>query len=288
MHAADAAVRTAMQSADALLRRWHSEPDGEPFATSTSVLIPARRDGAAVMLKIATVAEEARGNAVMAFWNGRGSARVLEHEAAAVLLERATGARSLEALSEAGDATDDEASRILCRVGSRLHRIPGMPPGGRAAPTELTTWFRDLFVHASDVGGFYARASAIAQDLLANQRDIVVLHGDLHHGNVLDFGVEMHPELDGWAAIDPKCLIGDRAFDFTNVLCNPSADVALRPGRLARQLEVIAHAVALDLVRLTRWTIAWCGLSAAWSARDGDASSHTLGVGLEAERLLGD
>lgn len=33
---------------------------------------------------------------------------------------------------------------------------------------------------------------------------MVTLHGDLHHGNVLDFGAS------GWLAIDPKGLKGER------------------------------------------------------------------------------
>lgn len=271
-----------MASVPALLSRWEAVPDGEPFATATSILVPARRDGAAVMLKVATIAEEARGNALMIWWNGRGSARVLEHEGDAVLLERATGPRSLAKYAESGGEADDEASRILCRVGRKLHEVTDPSPHGL---TGLTEWFRELFAHAANVGGFHARAAAIARDLLADQREIVVLHGDLHHGNVLDFGTTTHPENDGWAAIDPKFLIGDRAFDFTNILCNPRAEVAMRPGRLARQIEVVADAAALDRGRLTRWTIAWCGLSSAWSARDGDVS-HAIDIGRAAEYLL--
>jgi streptomycin 6-kinase len=40
--------------------------------------------------------------------------------------------------------------------------------------------------------------------LLTTQREKVVLHGDMHHGNVLNFGSR------GWLAIDPKGLIGER------------------------------------------------------------------------------
>jgi streptomycin 6-kinase len=273
-----------MASVAALLNRWEAVPDGEPFTTATSILVPARRDGEAVMLKVATAAEEAQGNRLMTWWNGRGSARVLEHDGDAVLLERATGSRSLVQHAESGGAADDAATRILCRVGRTLHEITDPPPHGL---TELTEWFRELFVHADTVGGFHARAAAIARDLLADQRDIVVLHGDLHHGNVLDFGTTTHPDNDGWAAIDPKFLIGDRAFDFTNILCNPSAEIAMRPGRLTRQIDVVADASALDRTRLTRWTIAWCGLSSAWSARDGDVS-HAVDIGRAAEHLLGE
>ncbi len=286
-------------SVDLLLERWHLEPDGAAFATATSVLAPARRDGAPVMVKIATHVEESRGNAVMLWWNGHGSARVLEHDADSVLLERAIGSRSLVAMAEAASAgvaanvsdcaADDEATRILCETGMRLHATAGIHRLASVPVPELPTlpeWFAELFTHAAEVGGFHGRAAVIAGELLKDQHEVTVLHGDLHHGNVLDFGAASHPESDGWAAIDPKGLIGDRAFDFANILCNPSADAALRPGRLARAVDVVAHTTGIDRLRLLRWAIAWCALSSAWDARSGQVAAPALSVGLDAERLL--
>jgi streptomycin 6-kinase len=47
------------------------------------------------MLKVAFNQEEREGSALMAWWNGDGAARVLAHDAEALLLERAQGSRSL-------------------------------------------------------------------------------------------------------------------------------------------------------------------------------------------------
>jgi len=280
-----AATRAATHAATVAdyLRRWGAVPVGVPFSTATSILAPALRGSQPVMLKIATEREEARGNRLMLWWDGRGAARVLEHHGDTVLLERATGARSVAAMATSGGDLDDSATRILCRVCARLHAIDDPPPRDLI---RLEPWFRDLFTHAEAVGGFHARAALIAGELLADQQEIRVLHGDLHHGNVLDFGEERHPELDGWLAIDPKYLIGDRAFDFTNILCNPTTDVAARPGRFARQLDVIADEAQLDRARLLRWCVAWCALSSAWATDGDDWHDATLALGLEAERML--
>ncbi|MFX5957215.1 aminoglycoside phosphotransferase family protein, partial [Acinetobacter baumannii] len=72
--------------------------------------------------------------------------------------------------------------------------------------------------------------------LLSEPRDPVVLHGDIHHGNILDFGPR------GWLAIDPKGLFGERDFDFVNLFRNPDEATALSPGRFARQLAVVTEA----------------------------------------------
>jgi streptomycin 6-kinase len=269
------------------LHRWGAEPDGAVFSTPTSILAPARVGDAPVMLKIATEAEEARGNQLMIWWRGRGAAGVLEHDDHAVLLERAVGTRSLVHMAESGGNSDEEATRILCEVGMRLHAVEA--PADCTTPSDpipLRQWFGGLFAHASTVGGFHTRAAVIARELLANQREIHVLHGDLHHGNVLDFGAQQHPKTDGWLAIDPKYLIGDRAFDFTNILCNPTPEVAARPARFARQVDVIADAADLERERLLRWAVAWCALSSSWATDDATWRDSTIALGLQAERML--
>jgi len=98
------------------------------------------------------------------------------------------------------------------------------------------------------------------------------LHGDIHHGNVLDAGAR------GWIAIDPKGLLGERTFDFVNILRNPDAATALARKRFDRQVEVLVDAAALDRTRLLKWTLAFAGLSAAWHLADDEAADLDLAV----------
>lgn len=228
------------------------------------------------MLKVAVAAEEASGARLMAWWDGRGAARVLAHEDDAILLERATGTRSLAGFAR--DGRDDEACRLLCAVVAGLH-APRAPPPPGLVPLDL--WFADLFAAAAREGGVLAVSAEAARGLLAGQRDAVALHGDVHHGNVLDFG-----EGRGWLAIDPKGLAGERAFDYANLFCNPDRGTATAPGRLARRVEVVAEAAGLERRRLLRWVLAWAGLSAAWSIGDGEPPDTPLAVaGLAAAEL---
>ncbi len=98
------------------------------------------------------------------------------------------------------------------------------------------------------------------------------MHGDIHHGNVLDGGAR------DWLAIDPKGLVGKRGFDFANIFCNPDLETATAPGRLARQATVVAAAANLDGGRLLQWILAYAGLSAAWSMEDGEDATLAIGV----------
>jgi streptomycin 6-kinase len=164
---------------------------------------------------------------------------------------------------------DDEATQIICAVVAHLH-------GPRSLPTPdvipLTRWFEALEPAAGVHGGILRLSSETASKLLATQRDMTVLHGDIHHGNILDFGPR------GWLAIDPKGLSGERGFDYANLFCNPDYEAATMPGRLERRVELVAAAAALEPSRLLRWILSWAGLSAAWLLDDGVSAKGALRV----------
>jgi streptomycin 6-kinase len=142
----------------------------------------------------------------MEWWDGDGAARVLARANDAFLLERAEGFASLADMAR--DGRDDEACRVLCAVADRLHASRPKPP---PELVPLPHWFRELQPAAAIHGGILARCAEVAQALLAEPREVGVLHGDLHHGNVLDFGVR------GWLAIDPKGVAAEHLIWLTAV-----------------------------------------------------------------------
>ncbi|RDJ27899.1 APH(6) family putative aminoglycoside O-phosphotransferase [Bosea caraganae] len=248
------------------LSRWGLVPDGEPIVTHSSRLLPVLHGETPAMLKLAGVEDERRGYLPLEYWNGDGAARLLARTESgeAMLIERAMGRRSLSDMARNG--ADDEATAILCDAIAGLQKPRGPVPAGLIP---LDTWFRELFPMAAKQGGLLARSAAAASELLSAQREIVPLHADLHHDNVLDF------EERGWLAIDPKCVIGDRAFEYTILFCDPDlADpkppVAIVPGRFERRLEIVLEKSGLERRRLLNWILAWCGLSASWFLGDDD------------------
>ncbi|WP_441279097.1 aminoglycoside phosphotransferase family protein [Tardiphaga sp. 172_B4_N1_3] len=249
------------------LRRWHLVPDGTAITSHAGYLLPVLHRGQPAMLKLARGEDERAGSAVLEWWDGDGAARVLARHDDALLMERAQGPASLSDMARGGQ--DDEASRILCAVAARLHR-----PRQKSPPplVPLQHWFRELAPAAATHGGLLRRCSETANALLDDPREVTVLHGDLHHDNVLDFGER------GWLAIDPKHIIGERGFDFANIFTNPDLSdptrpVSTLPGRFQRRVEVVSDAAKLDRHRLLQWVLAWTGLSAAWFLGDDDPAS---------------
>lgn len=259
--------------------RWRLTPDGEAFTTeyTGSWLLPVLSDGQAAMLKVSPSPEEVAGGALMEWWAGQGAARVLAREGEALLLERATGPRCLIAMSKAGE--DDAATQIICDAVEVLHAPRQRAPLSTLVPLDI--WFRELGPMAAAHGGVLAAAHQTAQTLLADPRDVVPLHGDVHHANILDFGPR------GWLAIDPKGVLGERGYDYANPFCNPDTATALQPGRLQRYLAQVSKQAGMEPRRLLMWILAYSGLSAAWILGDGDLARFDLSIAELAAAELG-
>jgi streptomycin 6-kinase len=201
---------------------WGLIPDGNPIITQTSKLFPVLYKQMPAMFKIALVSEEQSGGQLMLWWEGRGAAPILAHTDNVLLMERATGEQSLSKMAKQNQ--DNEASRIICAVVAKLHCVNNKPLPLTLVP--LSNWFSALDAASVRYGGVLKHAATTAHELLKTPQDRVVLHGDIHHENILDFGKK------GWLAIDPKGLLGERGFDYANIFCNPEMGIATKPGRL--------------------------------------------------------
>ncbi|RII86465.1 streptomycin phosphotransferase, partial [Clavibacter californiensis] len=214
---------------------------------------------------------------------------VLESDADGTVLMARSGdpgilVREASADGPDADARDDRATRILARAAARLHLVP-LDATMVAEAVPLTVWFRELLEPVRPLPRPLDRGAGVARELLAGSGPGVVLHGDVHHGNVMRFGDgngdddRDDSDSDAWRAIDPKALVGDPGFDTANVLANPTPAIALRPGRLARRARVVAEETGADLDAVLAWTEAWCALSAAWDVDDAASLSRVDALG---------
>lgn len=112
-------------------------------------------------------------------------------------MERLVPGRHLVEVTETG--RDDEATRIFCQIARQLHSAEGSLENFTSI-AELASGFDryfdsgDTLIPAQEVG----QAKELYLSLIASQDRPVLLHGDLHHDNILN------DEARGWIAIDPK------------------------------------------------------------------------------------
>jgi streptomycin 6-kinase len=88
--------------------------------------------------------------------------------------------------------------------------------------------------------------------LVADPPEEVLLHGDYHHGNVLA-GDRMP-----WLAIDPKPLVGERAYDLAWLARDRLATLVARPGSRSaalRRVRSLAESLEVPVERLRGWAV---------------------------------
>ena len=223
--------RRAAQLSDEVAREWGLDL-GEAFALSRHSLVAPAGDGAVLKIVPPEDDESTEEADALALWNGDGAVRLLQHDPArrALLLERALPGDDLSRLPE------DAATAVLVDVARRLWRPAGEP--FRWIGDHVPRWL------ASAPGVLGARARELYAGL--DVGDTLLVHGDLHHQNVL------HSDR-GWLAIDPKPMRGEREYDVPSVLWNP-LPCRLRTEHLEERLDAFA-AAGLDEERMRLWTV---------------------------------
>jgi len=90
-------------------------------------------------------------------------------------------------------------------------------------------------------------ALSAAAELPPTQGEAVVLHQDLHGGNVL------RAERDPWLAIDPKPVVGEREFDLASLIRDRRWAIDERIVR--RRLDMLSSELGLERERMRRWAL---------------------------------
>lgn len=252
---------------------------GEPYDLSWNYVAPATRaDGVACVVKLAVPGTSGldREAAALAGFAGRGAVALLDRDDSrgALLLERAEPGCEL---ADFGPERDGEATTILCSVMRRLWR---RPPAEHGLPNlaGYGSAFEN-YDHRYGSGGplprhLVARAADLLVQLSATASHTMLLHGDLHHHNILQAAREP------WLAIDPHGLVGDRGFDVGAMLYNPvTHDADLLRRLLPSRVEQLADLTALPLERVLGWGFVMAVLSEVWSTEDhGEIDGRPLAV----------
>ncbi len=199
-------------------------------------------------------------------YDGRGIVQLLraDREQGAMLLERLKPGTPLATVED-----DQEATSIAAEVMRQLWRpVPDQHP----FPT-VAKWAAGLGRLREHFGGttgplpksLVEQAETLFTELIASMDEVVLLHGDLHHENII--AAERQP----WLALDPKGLVGEPAYEVGALLRNQLPEPFTQPEAsriLARRIDQLAEELGLGRERLVGWGLAQAVLSAWWSIED--------------------
>jgi len=201
------------------------------------------------------------------FYNGDGSIRILQEdrENEAILLEKAEpGVRLREITNEKKQIS--LASQVLKKLHKPISlnysfKFPALTDWAKAFDRHKKT-----FVSKSDPipQWMFEKANEIFTQYIKENKEQVLLHGDLHSDNIL-FSER------GWLSIDPKGVIGERAFELGAYLRNPYYDFP--KGSDYKKLEInrisqFSEELGLDKERIRNWAFACAVISLIWFLED--------------------
>jgi streptomycin 6-kinase len=251
-------------------RRW-SLTIQPPFDNlSYNYVAPAiRDDGTAVVVKLGVPnPEQLTEIAALRLYAGRGIVRLLDADSALgiMLLERLAPGTPLSRMAD-----DEQATAIAAQVMRELWR-PVPPEHSFPSVARWAAGLSRLRTHFDGGSGpipaaLVAQAEALFAELLGSAAAPVLLHGDLHHDNIL--AATRQP----WLALDPKGVVGEPAYEVGALLRNPMPHLLTmpQPSRiLARRIDQLAEALGFDRARIHGWALAQAVLSVWWSYEDGD------------------
>ncbi|WP_180357992.1 aminoglycoside phosphotransferase family protein [Streptomyces sp. NP160] len=185
-------------------------------------------------------------------------------------------------------AADDAACEVIGSAARAVRRPAPVPrddderadPAGRAALGSVRGHLRELLavaelrdprhlllparlVEVAAQQGRHLLGTAAA----AGQAD-ALLHGDLHHDNVLSAA-------GGWVVIDPHGVVGEPAYEVAAAVYNPFRLGELAAGRAVVRCDRLAQASQLPEDRVRGWALVQAVLSAVWSLSGRTAAGDT-------------
>lgn len=253
--------------AELCAKRWDLTKLEEMPELSFSYVMSGYQDTRAIILKLSpepwTSKAEARALKGLA---GHGVVSLLGESEEALLLERACPGLSLK---EYFYTKDIEAIDIFCQILNNLHQAPRPQEGF----VHIRDWLSELENQWPLPTVMLDKARILRDRLCISSGPDILLHGDLHHGNILQ-------HWNHWVAIDPKGVKGEACYEAGAFIRNPIDLISAMPRHQAQRIvefriEKMAHFFGVDQKRLAQWCFVQAVLAWIWAFQDGlDTRCH--------------
>ena len=225
-------------------------------------------DDLAVVLKLGYDVDEIKKEAAaLQVYAGRGCVQLLARdlELGALLLQRVVPGQSLKTFFPGHDV---RAMECTIAVMQQLHTA--LVPSVTTTFASVADWLQGLHTaHAvRKLSGYHLqKAQSLAQDLLQSAGPAVLLHGDLHHDNILASAN------DRWLAIDPKGVWGEAIYEVGAFVRNPVPELLNQKNAsqlIAQRIEFFADQLHADEQRVKAWCYVQAVLADCWAAEQSD------------------
>jgi streptomycin 6-kinase len=246
------------------LELWSLTSEGPVANLSYNYVIKVRDSkGTPLILKLGVPnLDTANEMVTLQVYDGNGCARILKSDPK-------NGVMLLERLVPGTMLSEETDEMIVLENYIKVWKAIRRPvPNGGKTPS-LAHWFEGLkqYRETGDVQismEHVQLAEEFFQQVIYTSEGPELLHGDLHHENIL------YSEQKGWMSIDPKGVAGDPYFDVVSFLVNQLDSKPDPKSILKLRVDTISEQIGLDRQRLLKAAIALGTLYACWAIEDND------------------
>jgi len=178
--------------------------------------------------------------------------KLLRYDEHAILMERCIPGTTLTSFVP---HKDQQATDICISLMQNFYKP------SNTFTQHLSDWLTIIYKDHNLNKDYLKKAQKFTDHLLNSSSETVVLHGDLHHGNILKHN-------ERYVAIDPKGILGERAYDIACFIRNPLEKIIKNFDLIPKRIEQFSQACAIDPVRLKQWCFLHGILSACWRIED--------------------
>lgn len=264
-------------------KKWSIQVQS-PFELSYNYVAPAiRKEGIEAVIKIGFYKDKefkSEVNALEAF-NGKGVIKLLEKDMdnSVILIERVKPGKPLATLNN-----DEQETRILAKMIRKISR----PLNNLDGFIALKQWRKELDEYCKTDGNelfpikLARRACELFDYLIDTSEESVLVHGDLHHDNVLSLNN------GGWVVIDPKGVVAEPCFEVATMIRNPYKrllKIEKLEKLLCKRIMILAEDLKFEPKRIRQWCLAETVLTGVWCMKDKKLRDHAIRVAKALENI---
>ena len=257
-------------------KKWHIKVQS-PFELSYNYVAPAVGiDGSEFVIKIGFYKDQEFLSELKALelFKGQGVVGLIkkDKDSRVILLERVKPGKLLSSLNN-----DVEETKILAGLVNKINR----PVKNEEGLIKIDKWRKELndYCKKGEDHLFPLDLAIEAQELfdylISTSKKKVLLHGDLHHDNVLALS-------DGkWIAIDPKGVLAEPGYEVAAMIRNPYKRLQMSSNledMLYKRIIILSKELGFDELRIYQWSLAQTVLSGVWCMETKEWKDHAIRV----------
>jgi streptomycin 6-kinase len=192
-----------------------------------------------------------------------GAVKIINQEEGMLLIEKVVPGDSLKPYYP---LEDEEAINIACKV---IKRLQSVIPLDNTFP-HIKDWLSALDKDWEVPIHYLNKARTLRDKLLQTSMREVLLHGDLHHDNILQ-------NVNDWVVIDPKGVIGEPTYEVAAFIRNPIPELLEHTdvrSIINNRISQFAKCLGLSKERILSWCFVQAVLAWVWALEDNTGCEH--------------